>query len=239
MYLTVQRVASINGERGINGALYVHRANRDDPMWSEPDIQQIASSNVGTQVARRTDIAPGGNSVECFLDIAFPDDYTEAELRTALARVRDRIASSRIELVQGPVAIAFSQNLGEGARALKNYDQLCRAAFQLFRAQANQVVESELPLDIVAAIDETGWHFELTDASKARIQSIAGQESLARVNVPLDVAEDFRQMYGELYPFVPEWVTGSSRDELAQVGGVRILRNGTVVWQWPRVGDGP
>ena len=76
MYLTVQRVASSRAERGINGALYSHNANRDDPMWSAPDIQHITSTNLGNQIARRTDIKPGGNAVECFLDIIFPDDFT-------------------------------------------------------------------------------------------------------------------------------------------------------------------
>jgi hypothetical protein len=236
MYLTVQRVASTGAERGINGALYRHDANRDNSMWSAPNIQQIAATKLGRQVAHRTDIRPGGNAVECFLDIAFPDDYSEDELWSALAGFRNRIGPSRADLVDGLAAVSFSQNLGEGAHTLQNYDELSRAAIQLFRSGASLAVESASPLDIIAAVDESGWHFDLTDASKARVRS--RDLSPAPVNVPLDVADDFRRIYGDLYPFVVEWVTNRSRDDLARLGGVRVLQNGSILWEWPPTSSG-
>ena len=237
MYLTVQRVASPSAERGINGALYSHGANRDDSMWSAPNIQQIVATNLGRQVAHRTDIRPGGNAVECFLDIAFPDDFSEDELRRVLTSVRNRIGASRADFVDGLAAVSFSQNLGEGAHTLQNYDELSRAAVQLFRSGTSLAVESASPLDIVAAVDESGWHFDLTDASKARVRS-GDDMSPAPVNVPLDVADDFRRIYGDLYPFVVEWVTNRSRDDLARLGGVRILQNGSILWEWPPTSSG-
>lgn len=234
MYLTVQRVASREGARGINGALYEHGKDRRDPMWRAPDVQEIATSNLGNQVARRTDVRPGGNSVECFLDIIFPDDVSEVELRTALSRLRREIVGSRVSATDGLVSIVFSQNLGEGARAQANYDQLFRAAIRLFRGRNEH--ETDDPLEILATIDESGWHFSLTDRSRRRLEARNDPPAFARVNVPLDVADDFRRMYGELYPFVMEWVTALSRADLAVMGGVRIFHDNTVVWEWPRQG---
>ena len=123
--------------------------------------------------------------------------------------------------------------MGEGARTLDNYDHLVRAAFQLFRSQAIRDSLPSVPLDIIAAADESGWHFELSNESKARIPNDPESRPIARVDVPLDVADDFRRMYGELYPFVVEWVTNISRDELTRLGGVRIVHKGVAVWKWP------
>jgi len=236
MYLTVQRVASARGERGINGALYAHHANRDAPMWRAPDIRELERSSRGTQVARRTDVKPGGNSVECFLDIAFPDDLSEPELRSLLAGVRSQLVSSRLDVSTAPVAISFSQNLGEGVRAIDNFDQLQRAAIQLLRTYVSGVQKPATPVDIIATTDDAGWHFELSGPSKVRIQSERAKQELVRVNVPYEVTKELRETYGELHLFVAEWVTHLSRDELDHLGGVRILHEGACVWQWPDTG---
>ena len=231
MYLTMQRVASVHGERGLNGALYSHGADREHPMWESVSAAQVASGNVGTQVARRTDIGPGGNAVECFIDVVFPDDVTEVELRTALQRIRNRIDGARVSRSDGVVSVEFSQNLGEGSRLLDNYDQLTRAALQLFRTNATGHQATCEPIEIIATVDESGWHFALTPASRERVLQVAS--TVRRVNVPLDVADDFRQMYGALYPFVMEWVTNLTREQLNALGGVRIVQDETNVWEWP------
>lgn len=89
------------------------------------------------------------------------------------------------------------------------------------------------PLDIIATTDEHGWHFALSPESKARLDSVLKEEGSVSVTVPFDVADDFRRLYGELYPFVVEWVTHSSKDELARLGGVRVLHGNDCVWKWP------
>lgn len=234
MYLTVHRVASPRAERGINGALYRHDSDRHDPMWSSLDIARTAQKNLGTQVARRADVRPGGNAVETFLDVAFPDDFSEVELRTALSKFRVHVSSSRVDKASGLAFISFSQNLGEDSRALDNYDELQRAAIQLFRSYSHpEPNKRKEPIDLVLTRNDQGWRFELSEPSKSRLSETLGEKGIVSVSVPFTVADDFRRLYGELYPFVIEWVTHTSKDELAAMGGVRIFDGDKCVWKWP------
>jgi len=233
MYLTVHRVVSRHAERGINGALYRHHADRWDPMWIDPDLEDITSKNLGSQVLFRKDVKPGGNAVECFLDVAFPDDFSEEELRTALENFRKLIRHLRTKHTLGKVAINFAVTIGEGAKLRENFDQLYDAAIQLFRDRDHRVSPLPPPLEIIAESDETGWSFELSKESKKRFQAEFGSgECVARLNVSHQVAREFKNIYGELYPFVIEWVTNKSKTDLSRLGGANIIYNGQVVWKW-------
>lgn len=149
-----------------------------------------------------------------------------------MADVRSQLTSARLDVTTGPVAISFSQNLGQGVRAIDHFDQLQRAAIQLLRAYVNGIQKPATPIDVIATTDDAGWYFELSEPSKVRIQSELANQELARVNVPFEVAEELRETYGELHLFVAEWVTHLSRDELDRLGGyesftkVRVSGNG-------------
>lgn len=233
MYLTVQRVVSYSAERGINGALYQHGTDRNDNMWDNPDLEDIVSRNLGTQVVFRNDIKPGGNAVECFLDVVFPDDFSEEELIAVLKSFREQIQSSRTTKTLGNVAIDFAVMLGESANVSQNFDQLREVGMSLFRNRDRQISQLPQPIEITATKDETAWHFELCGKSKQRFQAEFGTEqNVARINVPYEVEREFRKTYGELYPFVIEWVTNKSRDDLVRLGGVKIVYGGQKVWEW-------
>ena len=230
MYLTVHRVVSHQAERGINGALYKHGTDRRDPAWNPPDLEDITSRNLGTQIMYRADIKPGGNAVECFLDVVFPDDFTGHELKTALSKFRKSIHSARTTLTLGLVAIDFAVNQGERTKIRENFDQLYNAAIELFR---NRNLQNTLPpLEIIETVDEEYRCFELSAESERRLREEFGSDvSTDRVKVPHSVTSDFKKLYGELYPFVSEWITDKPRADLSRFGGIRVLCNGQLVWE--------
>ena len=230
MYLTVHKVVR-QAERGINGALYKHGTDRRDPAWNPPDLEDITSRNLGTQIMYRADIKPGGNAVECFLDIVFPDDFSELELETALSKFRESIRSLRTKLTLGWITIDFAVNQGERTKIHENFDQLYNAAIELFR---NRNLQNTLsPLEIIETQDEEYRYFELNSKSKRRLRKEFGPDvSTDRVKLPHSVTSDFKKLYGELYPFVSEWITDKSRADLSRLGGIRVLHNGQAVWEW-------
>ena len=233
MYLTVHRVVSRQAERGINGALYKHGTDRQDPAWNPPDLEDITSRNLGTQIMYRTDIKPGGNAVECFLDIVFPDDFSELELKTSLSKFRESVHSLRTRLTLGWVAIDFAVNQGERAKIHENFDQLYNAAIELFRNFNRQNIPIPPPLEIIEIQDKEYRYFELSVASKRRLRKEFGSDvSTDCVKLPHSVASEFKELYGELYPFVFEWVTDKSRADLSRLGGVRVWHNRQLVWEW-------
>ncbi|MDE0085504.1 MAG: hypothetical protein OXU23_07315 [Candidatus Poribacteria bacterium] len=231
MYLTVHRVVSRQAERGINGALYKHGTDRRDPVWNPPDLEGITSRNLGTQIMYRADIKPGGNAVECFLDIVFPDDFSELELEKVLSEFRKSIHSARTTLTFGSVTIDFAVNLGESNHIHENFDQLYNAAIELFR---NRNLQNILPpLVIIETQDEEYRYFELNSESKRRLRTEFGSNvSTDCVKLPHSVTSDFKELYGELYPFVSEWITDKPRADLSGLGGIRVLHNGQSVWEW-------
>ncbi len=230
MYLTVHRVVR-QAERGINGALYKHGTDRRDPTWNPPDLEDITSRNLGTQIMYRADIKPGGNAVECFLDIVFPDDFSELELETALSKFRESIRSLRTKLTLGWISIDFAVNQGERTKIRENFDQLYNAAIELFR---NRNLQNTLPpLEIIETQDKEYRYFELNSKSKRRLRTEFGPDvSTDCVKVPHSVTSDFKKLYGELYPFVSEWITDKPRANLSRLGGIRVLYNGQSVWEW-------
>lgn len=238
MYLTVQRVRSPRYGSGINGAVYLHQSNRGDPRWSPPDLVSVVGGDLGKQVVTRVDIAPGGNAVESFLDIVCPDDVPLAELGDALERFARDLRGSLQPKVYGFVALRFSPTRVDPGDELSSFAELCKAALDLFnhpRDPQDQPWLRQEPLVIMVETNESGWRFVVEDASRSRLTSRFGEAlQLSRVSVPYSVADEFRDKYGELYPFVVEWVTSKPRNELLSLGGVRLVRKGKTVWEWPR-----
>lgn len=231
MYLTVQRVYAPHRGTGINGALYVHGATRSDPGWNPPDLRSIVDRNLGQRVAARLDLSPGGNAVQAFLDVVGPDDVTIEEVSEALQNLARNLRSSRQEEHCGPVSVEYCENLGSERRE-ESLRELNDAALELFGQPRHP--KGSPPLVINLSHDDAGWRFELTDESAKRLAGAFPDSKYARVNVPYDVADDFRKMYGELYPHAVEWVTSKPRSELLSLGGVRIVEGATTVWEWPR-----
>lgn len=234
MYLTVQQVRSPRGESGINGAVYVHRADHGHALWNPPVLRDIVDSNLGQQIVARVDVAPGGNAVEAFLDVVGPDDLEDYELRGILATMSSRLKSSRVMYQSGEVAVEFSYDQGLAFSVDVLFQRLCDAALELRARPAGDWLLHE-PLIILVGHEGAAWLFRMEDESRRRLREYFGEQTtIANVRVPFDVADNFRLAYGELYPFAVEWVTSKPRHNLLPLGGVRFLEKETIVWEWPR-----
>lgn len=231
MYLTVQKVYAPHRGVGINGALYMHDATGRDPGWNPPDLRLVVEGNLGRQVAARVDISPGGNAVHAFLDIVAPDDVDIVKLREALTTFGHDLRHSRQQETYGSIVVEFSVNLADRQRQ-ESFQELSSAAVDLL--QKPRSVALGPPLVISVSHDDVGWHFTLTEESAERLKGSFPDIQIARVNVPDNVARDFRVMYGELYPHAVEWVTSKPRSELLRLGGVRIVHGSQSVWEWPQ-----
>jgi hypothetical protein len=234
MYLTVQQVRSHRGESGINGAAYVHHANHGHALWNPPVLPNIVNSNLGKQIIARVDVAPGGNTVEAFLDVVGPDDLEDDDLREVLANMGARLTSPRVLYQSGEVAVEFFYDLGLASSADALFQRLCDAALELRARPAGDWMLHE-PLVIFVSHEGDAWLFRMEDESRRRLREYFGEQTtVGNVRVPFDVADHFRFAYGELYPFAVEWVTSKPRHKLLPLGGVRFLEKKTIVWEWPQ-----
>ncbi len=232
MYLTVQRVFAPHRGTGINGALYRHGSTRAQDEWNPPDLRAVVSSNLGDQAVSRVDITPGGNAVQSFLDIVCPDDLEGREIREALKHFERDMTETRELKTYGSVAIEFCVSLGNVDLGAE-FVELSSAAMALFDQQMLGPAPLREPLSIVVEQGEKGFVFSLDAQSKFRLQEAFGDIGVGRVVVPFNVANDFQGMYGSLYPHAVEWVTSKPRSELLRLGGVRFLRDGQPIWEWP------
>lgn len=112
------------------------------------------------------------------------------------------------------------------------FDELAAAAVELYERPPARPWLDLSPIRIDVSHDMEGWHFVLDEESAARVRDAGGEP--ARAHVRDEVADEFRRAYGELYPWVAQWVTNLSREKLLELGGTRIVANEAVVDEWPK-----
>lgn len=238
MYLTAHRVRARDGRRGVNVALYLHEGTGiPADIWSRPPrevLTLVTTLQPGRRTSDRVTVAPGGNSVESYLDVVGPDGTPLATIERVLTALRAEVPlTSRAFAQVGDVLAEFGVNLGEADR-LAHFDELQGRACDLYADPSPPPWMGREPLTVNVATDEDGWRFQLDEPSAARIARHSGSEiERTTLGIRFDVADDFRSLYGSLYPHVGEWVTGLSRDALLALGGVRFLQNGQVLALWP------
>jgi hypothetical protein len=235
MYLLAQQVRSARGAEGVNVALYSH-AGVELPagFWQLAPGELLASVTgeyPGRRLASRAAVPPGGNSVQSFLDVAAPDEVTEAELEDALAALRaEMMEHRRSQRRHGRITAELSVNLGE-AHIEAAFNRLAAAALALYRDRTPSPWLAQPPLRIDTERDAAGWSFRLAAESADRVRAAGGRP--ARVQIRYEIADNFRRTHGKLYPHAAEWVTNLPRERLLTLGGTRFVEGGTVVDEWP------
>jgi hypothetical protein len=215
---------------GINGALYHHGAVQPSTTHLT-DIERIATTELGDLVRTRTDVAPGGNDVEAFLDIAGPDAVQSDVLEGFLRDGANRMSGSSFTHRADSLALRFSCNPGllDACRSL--FHELAEAALLLRSSSAPQ---TSATLDISVTRYDQGWQYELDGTSQELVQQAFPGATVARsIKVPFDAADHLRREHGRLYPDIVEWLTTKPLEEL-RTFTIRFLSSGSLVWQWPR-----
>lgn len=235
MYLSAQRVRAPRGTTGINVALYLHSdTDLDVDVWALPAgqlMELITSRHPGRLATSKVEVKPGGNSILAFIDVAAPDGTAAAEVRSALQALRaPSLADLRATVRVGNATASFSANLGlEDVSAA--YDELARAALALYANPAPPPWLALPALVIEVQNDDNGWLFRLDEHSATRVVEAGGQP--ARVRIRREVADDFRKLYGHLYPHAAQWVTNLSGEALLALGGARFVHGDQAVAEWP------
>lgn len=91
IYLATHRVTSSKGRSGIN--CFLHESPGDLPRTGAGvvDLQTALAIQPGELLADKVEVAPGGNSVQSYLDIVALDRREVAEIEDALTLVRDSL----------------------------------------------------------------------------------------------------------------------------------------------------
>lgn len=238
MYLTAHWVRAPGGHRYLNAALYLH-GDTDLPagFWSQPPediLRSVTTERPGTRVAARLDKIPGGNDVECFLDVVGEDSTSLGAVKEVLEELRRRMEarrSAREHIAQDGVVAAFSAV--SGGQPLLRLRELSEAALALYGDRSQPTWPNRAPLVIEVTTEEEGLCFRLSDTAMIALQ-LSDQGFRAKaMRIRFDVKDAFEQLHGPIYSHVAEWLTGLSREELLERGGVRFEGPGREPIVWP------
>jgi hypothetical protein len=238
MYLTSHRIRTDDGHEGIN--TFLHMTGHQDDPGSRLAIIDIEP---GTLVAAHCDVAPGRNQVLCYLDIVAPDETTAADLRTLRSTGRMFLDGEPnqipFQISSGSAVMRLGCTIGHHRtqRHITDYDLLWNSALQVLTerpvppwlGQAN-------PLTIVQQQIGDQLVYMLDDSSLSRVQTLKGPHWLRRrFSVDLFDKIDVEQMQGDITPSIITSITGLELEQLAQMGGVKIIhsRTGHVIAQYP------
>jgi hypothetical protein len=231
VYLTVHKVRSPTLRVGTNAFTYVH--DPDAPIdWNHPDISQIATSLPGRRTEAAVEIAPGGNTVISYLDVAAANGTPYEVIRQALEAAEHQIDGRDSVLIPGPIAIRFGTELGNAPNARSEFSHLRGRLLEIL--DRHMPWQRQSPLVIVERRVDTGRVFGLDDASAARIQARRDGWQRLPLHISGDVAADFEQIHGPIRMHAAELLTGLSGDEILEMGGYRIVdTSGREQLRWP------
>lgn len=239
MYLTAHWVRTHDATPHLNAVLYEHQGTSVPPdLWARAHdeiIELVTTTHPGKRVAQRFETTPGGNSVECFLDVIGPDGTpldAVAHVVDVLAEKLRSEGAPRERVASNGVIAEFSVVLGEPT-PIRRFEELRHAALELYRDR--QPPWHGEPLTIEQTREKEGLRFRLDDAAAARLATRAPDAARERrtVRIPFDVKDAFEEMHGSLYAHVGEWLTGLPREELIHSGGVRFVEGESELAVWP------
>lgn len=235
MLLTAQRVRTPSGAVGVNVALYGHEEWARVPAREASESLELARRHDGRRlVALSLAFPPGGNRIESELEIAGPDGTPKDVVGEALREVAASVGDARERVGRfGEVVIAFRANVAAvPSRTLVG--ELAAAALQVLSSPARPTWLAHEPLQVWVDRDDEAWKFTLAKENEAEVRGAGGAP--ANIRVRHDVARQFRQLHGPLYPHVAQWVTNLKAEEILKLGGVRFVdarRTGQILGEWP------
>lgn len=134
MYLTAQRVVTLENKSGINIFLHMHKDGEQPVMKDISTITYVAEINTGAIVDENCELPPGGNRVKSYIDIVSGDDITQGIIENALNLAKQKISSAKLPFqdISKSVGIRFGAEIGLYEFISQEYDELSNAAVNLF-----------------------------------------------------------------------------------------------------------
>jgi len=248
MYLTAHHVRAPDGSVGINA--YLHRHSQSDETrinWERPDVARIANELPGKDVAQAIEVKPGGNTVLGYLDVVAPERADPAFLADSLRLFEHYVREAHFPVVfsSNRIAIRFGIVIGLQRLAFAEFRRLRARVLQLLgdttESKVRQLVGGVSdPVKVIVARDESGEVYQLSPESVRRVAAVRPEFGPAvRMRVSDDTKSDFESLMGDFYPHIVTSLTGLSREQLGQLGGVEVIRDNQRLWQMPPAGDIP
>jgi len=238
MYVTAHRAQTPDGRTGVNAYLFLHFA---DPLPTlapgEPDVGYVSQFAAGTCVAEQEDLRPGGNTIECSLDVVGPDDAPDAAVRRVLEVLSDELATRL------PPVRASAGGLAAALHATLQLDEDPGALTAVFDELSSRVVSmlarrsgAEPPLGpLVVWVQYRAKGIELSLPSATRARLGGGIAHRIRTLLPAEVVQHFPGRGPEALIEVAAALTGRSREQLERAGGLRFVdpTSESEVLRWP------
>jgi hypothetical protein len=240
MYATAQRVRAADGRVGINTFLHEHGSQETAALeWAEPDIAVISRECPGRIVSETVEVAPGGNVVLSYLDVAAHDSVPVEEIGSALDRFTHSLADCSplpCGKLLGRVAVEFGMvQAVEGVQA-EEYEALEGNLLETIRSRPVPAWLSEDPLTVLVRLDEAGFAFFLDGEGATRVRAKhLGRWGPCRVLVNHETKCEFERIHRDMVRHVVPLLTDLRLEEVAAMGGVRFKDELTreQIGEWP------
>jgi hypothetical protein len=209
-----------------------------------PDVDYVSQFAAGYPVAEDRPVRPGGNTVTAYLDLVAPDDADEADLRRAVAALRQRLGEepTPVTVAVTGVAARFGavvtlDGRPEAQQAL--LDRLEAAALALVPRRNAPPRPVRGPYVVWADASAEGVRLWLPPATLQRLPRSPARR--ARVLVPTDVLRDASSTAFDALGETAVALLGLGDAELAREGGVEILdpQSAKTLVHYPRQRAGP
>jgi len=241
MYLTAHRVFSTTrGRQAVNAFRYEHGQQPIAGIdWENPNIALIAEAHPGALVGDNVEMAPGGNEVISYLDVAAQDGTPNNRITDALRGFRQRIKphTKTMHTTVDAIAMQFWVSAGLEGQELDEFDELSSRAIALLDRRGSPW-RALPPLIAVVRLEPDGFTCSLDPESAKRAEASLGFALPAeRVTVSREVESGIQTVIDDLMPELAHILTRLSADKMLALGGVRfVTAEGRTLGEWPARG---
>lgn len=228
MYLVAHRVRSVHNEVGINVFLHSHTESEmpEEFSWAEPDVELIAEAYPGQKLAESVEVAPGGNLVLSYLDIAADDGADSGSIAAVLDRFEPRVLEARRPLVftQAIVSLRFGAQPGLGGQLREEYRTLKDRALHLLKHPTPPPWRMRSPLVVEMDARDGERSFFLSPESIERLREVhqGSWQPPRGVSIQLGGELELRKELVDIFNHVVPLLTDLSVKQVAGLGGVML-----------------
>lgn len=203
MYLTAHRVRHESGATGYNGFLYLHG---DEPIVTDLESEEVGETPPGDCVAKTISVPPGGNSVDSYIDVVVPDQFSEERLADELGRIGAQLESDLVEEAivfdEGDVGVRFVSTDRVPGSTRDEFDRLSNVVVALHRQLAEGKTDSALVIEESRTAD--GRRYTL--AAETESEFGAEHDRLFPVEVDRNTLDALQSKHGPIYPLLVDLI---------------------------------
>lgn len=241
MYATAHHVRSARGLVGVNCFLHQHDTADVEGIGASLNFEMITQHNPGRLVAVDYEVSPGGNTVLAYLDLVCPDGTSFEAISSALGHARTALDTSIRPLRRRfphKIGVQFGAVLGlDPAGERREYDTLSERLHRLLLHPSPLPWEQHAPLIVEAVRTQDSVTFRLAAESRNRVAHASPFPlPVGAISASVDTIEAFESYHGDLLRTILPTLLELPLEEIARMGGVRVLAmpEERILWEWPR-----